>query len=283
MTISVLISVYKNEKPEYLKQAMESIWESQTLKPEQIVLVEDGPLPDSLEEIVQSFKFQVQSEGHTTFTVVKLPANGGLTKALNEGIKYVTGDLIARMDSDDISEPHRFERQVAYMESHPDVDIISGSLQEFDAENDCLNIRHYPQTHEECVKFIVKACPLAHPSVMMRKRIFEEGLKYDERYRMSQDIKLWYDAVLAGYRLGNIPEVTLFFRREGDVFRRRSRAKAWNEFKIYMNGIYRLKGLFTLSYRYPIARYIFRNLPPTLVKRIYGSKIRKRVLENKNG
>lgn len=281
MTISVLMSVYKNEKPEYLKQALESISIEQTHKPDQIVLVEDGPLPDSLEEIVQSFKLNVQSNGNTTFTIVKLPKNGGLTKALNEGLKYVTGDLIARMDSDDISELHRFERQVAYMESHPDVDIISGSLQEFDAEHECLNVRRYPQTHEECVKFIVKACPLAHPSVMMRKRIFDEGLKYDERYRMSQDIKLWYDAVLAGYRLGNIPEVTLFFRREGDVFRRRSRAKAWNEFKIYMNGIYRLKGLFTLSYRYPIARYVFRNLPPSLVKRIYGSKVRNRVLKSR--
>lgn len=280
MNISVLLSVYKNEKPEYLEQALESISIEQTHKPDQIVLVEDGPLPDSLEEIVQSFKFKVQSEGHTAFTIVKLPVNGGLTKALNEGLKYVTGDLIARMDSDDISEPHRFERQEAYLESHPDVDIISGSLQEFDAEHECLNVRHYPQTHEECVKFIVKACPLAHPSVMMRKRIFDEGLKYDERYRMSQDIKLWYDAVLAGYCLGNIPEVTLFFRREGDVFRRRSRAKAWNEFKIYVNGIYRLKGLFTMSYRYPIARYIFRNLPPSLVKRIYGSSVRNRVLKS---
>ena len=279
-SVSVLISVYKNEKHVSLKQAIDSIWTNQTLKPDQIVLVEDGPLPKELEEEIDHSKLLIEKSSSTTMTIVKLPVNGGLTKALNEGLKYVTGDLIARMDSDDISESHRFERQVAYLESHPDVDIISGALQEFDAENDCLNVRHYPLTHEECVKFIVKACPLAHPSVMMRRRIFDEGLKYDERYRMSQDIKLWYDAVLAGYRLGNIPEVTLFFRREGDVFRRRSRAKAWNEFKIYMNGIYRLKGLFTLSYRYPIARYIFRNLPPSLVKRIYGSKVRNRVLKS---
>lgn len=279
MTVSVLLSVYKKEKPEYLKQALDSVWASQTLKPNQIVLVEDGPLPKELEEEIDNSKLRIENSFSTVMTVVKLPVNGGLTKALNEGLKYVTGDLIARMDSDDISEPHRFERQVAYLESHPDVDIISGALQEFDSENECLNVRHYPQTHEECVKFIVKACPLAHPSVMMRRRIFDEGLKYDERYRMSQDIKLWYDAVLAGYRLGNIPEVTLFFRREGDVFRRRSRAKAWNEFKIYMNGIYRLKGLFTLSYRYPIARYIFRNLPPSMVKSIYGSSLRNNVLK----
>lgn len=280
MTISVLLSVYKKETPEYLRLALESIWESQTLKPDQIVLVEDGPLPKELEEEIENSKLKIENSSYTTMTVVKLPVNGGLTKALNEGLKYVTGDLIARMDSDDISEAHRFERQVAYLESHPDVDIISGSLQEFDTEHECLSVRHYPLTHEECVKFIVKACPLAHPSVMMRKRIFDKGLKYDERYRMSQDIKLWYDAVMAGYRLGNISEVTLFFRREGDVFRRRSRAKAWNEFKIYMNGIYRLKGLFTLSYRYPIARYVFRNLPPSLVKRIYGSKVRNRVLKS---
>lgn len=279
MTVSVLLSVYKKEKPEYLKQALDSVWASQTLKPNQIVLVEDGPLPKELEEEIDNSKLRIENSSSTVMTVVKLPVNGGLTKALNEGLKYVTGDLIARMDSDDISEAHRFERQVAYLESHPDVDIISGSLQEFDTEHECLNVRHYPLTHEECVKFIVKACPLAHPSVMMRRRIFDEGLKYDERYRMSQDIKLWYDAVLAGYRLGNIQEVTLFFRREGDVFRRRSRAKAWNEFKIYMNGIYRLKGLFTLAYRYPIARYIFRNLPPSLVKRIYGSSLRNNVLK----
>ena len=279
MTVSVILSVYKKEKPEYLKQALDSVWASQTLKPNQIVLVEDGPLPKELEEEIDNSKLRIENSSSTVMTVVKLPVNGGLTKALNEGLKNVTGDLIARMDSDDISEAHRFERQVAYLESHPDVDIISGALQEFDSENESLNVRHYPLTHEECVKFIVKACPLAHPSVMMRRRIFDEGLKYDERYRMSQDIKLWYDAVLAGYRLGNIPEVTLFFRREGDVFRRRSRAKAWNEFKIYMNGIYRLKGLFTLSYRYPIARYIFRNLPPSLVKRIYGSSLRNNVLK----
>ena len=278
MTISVLISVYKKENPEYLKQALESIWASQTLDPDQIVLVEDGPLPKELEEEIDNSKLRIENSSSTVMTVVKLPENGGLTKALNVGLKYVTGDLIARMDSDDISEPHRFERQVKYLEEHPEVDIISGSLQEFDSENECLNVRQYPQTHEECVKFMVKACPLAHPAVMMRRRIFDDGLKYDERYRMSQDIKLWYDAVLAGYKLGNISEVALFFRREGDVFRRRSRAKAWNEFKIYMNGIYRLKGLFTLSYLYPIARYVFRNMPTGIVEWIYGSKIRNIVL-----
>ena len=278
LTVSVLMSVYKSEKAAFLEHALQSVWDDQTRKPDQIVLVVDGPVPEELELIVDSLQLRVNASGTATMTVVKLPVNGGLTKALNVGLIHVTGDLIARMDSDDIAAPNRFELQERFLEEYP-VDIVGGSMQEFDDEHECLNVRHYPQTHEEACKYIVKACPLAHPAVMMRKRMFDEGLKYDERYRMSQDIKLWYDAILAGYKIANLPDVCLYFRQQGDVFRRRSRVKAWNEFKIYMNGIYRMHGLFTLAYRYPIARYIFRNLPPSMVKRIYESGMRKRVLE----
>ena len=279
MMISVLMSVYKSEKGACLQRALQSVWDDQTRKPDQIVLVVDGPVPEELELIVDSLQMKVNASGTATMTVVKLPVNGGLTKALNVGLQHVTSDLVARMDSDDIAAPNRFELQERFLEEHPEIDIVGGSMQEFDDEHECLNVRHYPQTHEEACKYIVKACPLAHPAVMMRKRMFDEGLKYDERYRMSQDIKLWYDAILAGYKMANLPDVCLYFRQQGDVFRRRSRVKAWNEFKIYMNGIYRMHGLFSLAYRYPIARYIFRNLPPSLVKKIYESGMRKRVLE----
>ena len=279
MMISVLMSVYKSEKGACLQRALQSVWDDQTRKPDQIVLVVDGPVPEELELIVDSLQMKVNASGTATMTVVKLPVNGGLTKALNVGLQHVTSDLVARMDSDDIAAPNRFELQERFLEEHPEIDIVGGSMQEFDDEHECLNVRHYPQTHEEACKYIVKACPLAHPAVMMRKRMFDEGLKYDERYRMSQDIKLWYDAILAGYKIANLPDVCLYFRQQGDVFRRRSRVQAWNEFKIYMNGIYRMHGLFTTAYRYPIARYIFRNLPPSMVKRIYESGMRKRVLE----
>ena len=80
----------------------------------------------------------------------------------------------------------------------------------------------------------------------------------------------------------NVPEVTINFRSDGDVFKRRSKAKAWNEFKIYMNGIYRMNGLFTMKYRYPIARFLFRLMPPQIVKAIYGSGIRTKLLESKS-
>lgn len=275
MTISIIMSVYKTETPEYFEQALQSIWDEQTRQPEQIVLVEDGPLTDGLYAVIDSWKEKLSD----ALCICKNETNLGLTKSLNIALQHVTSDLVARMDSDDRSDSRRFERQEAYLEAHPDVDIVGGSLQEFDEEHECLNVRNYPLTHEEALKYIVKASPLAHPAVMMRMKMFREGLRYDERFRMSQDIQLWFDAIMKGYHIGNIPEVALYFRRAGDVFRRRSRVKAKNEFKIYMNGIYRMHGLFTTAYRYPIARYIFRNLPTPLVKWIYGSKLRNQVLK----
>ena len=277
MTISVLISVYQSEKADYLNRALESVWDDQTLKPNQIVLVEDGTLGEALRDVVDSWKEKLGD----VLTIVKNETNLGLTKSLNRGLQKVTTDLVARMDSDDISTPQRFELQMKYMEQHPDIDVLGGSLQEFDDENSCLNVRHYPLTHEDVLKTMYKVCPVAHPTVMMRKRMFDSGLKYNEKYRMSQDIALWYDAVIAGFHIANIEEITILFRRANDVYKRRSRVKAWNEFCIYMNGIKRLYGMFTLKYIYPIARLIFRLMPVWIVKWGYQSKLRRVVSEGR--
>ena len=277
MTISVLMSVYSSENPIFLDRAMQSVWDDQTFKPVQIVLVEDGPLGNDLETVVIRWKDKLGD----ILTILKNEVNLGLTKSLNKGIGAAKGDLIARMDSDDVSVPQRFALQVKYFKEHPDIDIVGGSLREFDESHSELRIRHYPPVHEAAVKYMCKASPLAHPTVMMRRRIFDAGLCYDERYKMSQDIALWYDAVLAGYRIANVPDVTINFRIDGNVFKRRSRVKAWNEFKIYMGGIYRMHGLFSMKYRYPIARLCFRLMPPSVVKKIYGSQMRSRLLESK--
>lgn len=276
MSISVLMAVYHSDKAAFLDVAIRSVWADQTLKPVEIVLVEDGPMPDELHLIIDRWKGLLGNK----LVVLINEKNLGLTKSLNRGLEVASGDLIARMDSDDISEPNRFERQLKYLIEHPEIDIVGGSLREFNEDCRNLRVRHYPQTHEDAVKYICKASPLAHPTVMMRRRIFDNGLRYNEKYRMSQDIALWFDALIAGYKIANVPEVTINFRSTGDVFKRRSRIKAWNEFKIYMNGIYRMNGLLTLKYRYPIARLIFRMMPPRIVKAVYGSNMRSKLLES---
>lgn len=287
MTISVLLSLYKAEKAKNFDRAMKSIWDWQSLKPNQIVLIEDGPLTDELYSTVKEWKEKLGD----ILTICKNDTNLGLTKSLNKGIKHVTGDLIARMDSDDMSDPLRFERQRNFLIEHTDIDIVGGALYEFVGDVICHDdkyeitpskegIRRYPVDENTIHKHICKASPLCHGSVMMRANIFKEkGLKYDERYRISQDIALWFDALCAGCKISNINEVVYCMEVE-DFISRRSRKKAYNEFKIYMNGIKRLHG-FSFRYIYPIARLIFRLLPERLIKIIYTSSIRTKFLQKK--
>lgn len=275
MSVSVLMSIYKSEKADYLNRALHSVWTDQSLKPDEIVLIEDGPLGDELRRIITDWKSLLGER----LVLLRNTKNLGLTKSLNKGLKVIKSDFIARMDSDDISHPLRFERQIKYLKEHPEISVVGGSLQEFDAAHECLNIRHYPLTNKMVRSSICKASPLAHPTVMMRRTIFENGLSYNEKYRTSQDIALWFDVLCHGYKIGNVEDITIYFRRDSDMYRRRSKNKAWNEFKIYMNGISRLYGFLSWRYIFPIARLIFRLLPVSIVKWIYSSDMRKMVVE----
>ena len=120
MTYSVLMSVYKNDNPAFLKLALESIYDNQTRKPDEIVVVFDGPIPDELSEVLNNFRIGKES------VVFYYPQeiNRGLGEALRIGSEKCTGDYILRMDSDDISDPERFVKQIAYVEAHPEIDAL---------------------------------------------------------------------------------------------------------------------------------------------------------------
>lgn len=123
--ISVLISVYSKEQPAYLQQSLDSIF-AQTMPPDEVVLVEDGPLTEPLLAVIASFAQQ-----HQELHIVKLPTNVGLGLALNEGLKHCHNHLVARMDSDDIMKPERLAKQAAYLEQHPETAIVGSWTEEF--------------------------------------------------------------------------------------------------------------------------------------------------------
>lgn len=276
MTLSVLMSVYKKETGAHLDRNLKSIWDDQTRKPDQIVLVEDGPLTDELYAVIEKWRAtlgeKLCSPGNET--------NMGLTAALNRGLEHVTSDLVARNDSDDISAPQRFELQMRYMEQHPEVDVLGGAMQEFNDDDPCIGIRRYPV--DGIRKYICKASPVAHPTVMMRMHIFREGgIRYDDRYPMNEDIALWYDILRKGYTISNTEDVVYFFECSGGMFERRSRQKAWPEFKVYMRGIKDLYGIFSWRYVYPLTRLAFRYMPVSLIAKIYGSNMRRKFLGGK--
>lgn len=277
MSISVIMSTYVREKPEYLDAALNSIWTEQSRKPDEIILVEDGPLTPDLYSIIDKWQDIISD----AMIIIKNERNMGLAASLNKGIEQAHGLLIARMDSDDISCPERFMLQEKFMAEHPEVSILGGAIREFCDNGTLDNIRQYPQNIEQVMATLHKASPLAHPTVMFRRDVFDQGLRYSTRHYLCEDITLWFDAIRNKHTINNMPDIILHFRRNDSVIRRRSSEKAWSEFCAYNEGIRSVFGIMTTRYMYSAMRLAFRLMPTTVIKKIYDSKIRNLVTNAK--
>lgn len=211
---SVLMSVYYKEKPQYLRQSIESIM-TQTVMPDEFVIVCDGPLNDELDAVLTecAHKYKI-------IKLVRLPENVGLGKALNEGIGHCTNEIVARMDSDDISISDRMERELLVMEkSSPD--IVSGTVIEFkdDVGNE-ISRRVLPADNEGIRKFAKKRNPFNHPAVMYRKSavVVAGGYRHCPYF---EDYDLWIRMLCKGCTGANIPEPVLYMRSGDDLYKRR--------------------------------------------------------------
>ena len=214
---SVLMSVYHKEKPEYLKQAIESI-QTQTLSTNDFVLVCDGPLNEQLDGVIAA----KQQEMGTTLNVVRLAKNSGLGNALNEGIKYCKNELVARMDSDDIAYPDRCEKQIAVFNTHSEVSICSGIVEEFTTDPNTVDTKRVPpETNAEIVEFAKKRNPFNHPCVMYKKSAVEAVGSYQDFYLL-EDYYLWLRMLMTGYQGYNIQEPLLHMRAGSDMYLRRA-------------------------------------------------------------
>lgn len=123
MKFSVLMSVYQKENPDFLRKSLNSVLIEQSRKPDELVLVEDGPLTEELYQTIQDFK-----EKFPEMKVLPLKENVGLGEALHRGVEACSYDWIARMDTDDIATPDRFQQQVDYIEQHPQLDVLGAIL-----------------------------------------------------------------------------------------------------------------------------------------------------------
>ena len=214
---SVLMSVYSKENPEYLKQAMDSI-QRQTVPTDDFVLVCDGPLNEPLDSVIAA----KQQEMGERLNVVRLAKNSGLGNALNEGIKHCKNELVARMDSDDISVMDRCQEQVELFEKNPELDIASGALLEFVTSPDQITGgRKVPCSNDEIVRYSRKRCPFNHPCVMFKKSAVERAGGYQEKYHLFEDYYLWIRMLQNGCNAQNLPDVLLYMRTPTDMYLRR--------------------------------------------------------------
>lgn len=272
MTFTVLQSVYKKDNPDFLSESLRSITEN-TLLPSQIVLVKDGELTPELDSVISSWQKKLPLK------VVGYEKNQGLAYALNFGLQFVETELVARMDSDDICFPDRFEKQVLQFDLNPDLEILGGGIEEFyiAENNEYRKVRLYPKWTDKKSKTLYRGTPIAHPTLMIRTSLLKE-FKYAENTKCNEDIDLWFRLLEAGHKIKTLQEPGLLFRITDGTFNRRSMQKAFNEFSIYSKNLHKING-FSLLDIVPLVRLVTRFFPKRLNKKLYLSKERQNLFK----
>jgi len=216
---SVLMSVYYKEDPQHLRDSISSML-NQTIPTNDFVLVCDGPLTKDLDAVIDEF-----NEGNPgLFQVIRLEENQGLGTALNIGMRYCKNNLIARMDSDDISYPDRCEKQLKIFQRY-NVDIVGGTVQEFDGSiSNVTTQRVLPENHDDIYEFAKRRNPFNHPAVMYRKDSIISVGGYQDFY-LFEDYYLWVRALMNGARGYNINEPILYMRAGSEMYDRRGGIK----------------------------------------------------------
>lgn len=219
-SFSVLISVYKNEIPRYLDRSLKSIL-NQTVIPDEIILIEDGELPLSLEDVIKENKRAFPKK----FKIIKLKKNQGLGNALRIGTKYVSTDWIARMDSDDISTSERFEKQLQEIVENKDLAVVGGQVDEFSFDvSNIVGKRKVPISYKEIINFAKWRSPFNHPTVMINKKALENVGGYIP-FGNLEDYYLWARIIAAGYNVYNLPDVLVKMRIDNGIYARRGKIR----------------------------------------------------------
>lgn len=260
---SIITSVYKNDKPEYVRMALDSMLIEQTIKPSEIVLVRDGLVPTDLDSLLDEYELRYPA----IFHIIRLEQNGGLGNALKLGVEAAKYDIIARMDSDDICTPNRFELQLEYLIKHPETDIIGGQMTEFIGSSDnIVGTRVVPCTNEEIYEYMKNRCALNHVTVMFRKNAVLKAGNYQDWF-WNEDYYLWIRMMISNCQFANLPETLVNVRSGADQYARRGGRKYYESEK----GIKKLqldnKMISNLEYYYFVAqRYIIQILMPNWLR-----------------
>lgn len=270
---SVLMSVYKKDSPEYLQIALKSIYEQQSIKPDEVVIVVDGPIPENLREVLDSFK----KDKEKIVKIIQQEQNKGLGEALKKGTEYCTGDYIFRMDSDDISVFDRFEKQINYIEKHSNIDVLGGNIAEFQKSIDEENkrLRVCPMNHEDIVKMGKKRNPMNHVTVCIKKEALVNSGGYQSLLYL-EDYYLWLRMIVNNCKLENLNE-TLVLVRVGNGFEgRRSTKKHIEGWRTLQNFMKKNKMINFLEAKLNMIYIrVFVSTPPWIKKIIYKFILRK--------
>ncbi|MGO4573837.1 glycosyltransferase [Microvirga sp. 2TAF3] len=256
-SISVLMSTYAGEIAENLKACLESLY-CQTLPPDQLVLVVDGPVGDDQEQVIAAFR---EDRRIPIVTVLRTARSQGLAAAMNLGLKECSGTLTMRMDSDDLCEPDRIEHQLAYVESHPDIDIVSSWSEEFFTDGTPAQLKVSPVGHDAVVRALRWRNVLVHPTILIKTEWLRRLGGYRVKYGRLEDYDLFVRLVLAGAKFHVIPKVLVRVRSSTEQRTRRGGlGYFWNDvtFRLYClrSGFLNLREFIVVTGMYAMFRLI---------------------------
>lgn len=265
MHFSVLMSVYHKDNPQWLKQAIESVLNN-TIRPSQIVLVVDGQIPNELEQVIAEYK--------ESLDILRLEQNSGLGIALQQGLLKCEYPLVARMDSDDISLPTRFELQLKEFENNPKLTIVGGYIQEFDSQtNEKTSIRKVPLEDKQIKQYLKTRSPFNHVTVMLKKEDVLKVGNYQNFYQM-EDYYLWIRIVKEKFQTKNIQKILVNVRVDTKMFTRRGGYKYFKSNKEVSKQMLKMK---IINYPYylfnVLVRFIIQVLMPNSMRILFYKKI----------
>lgn len=270
---SVLMSIYHKENPFHLELSLKSILIDQTLLPNEVVIVEDGPLTKELDEVLNKYVEQFPN----IIKLFPLKENGGLGNALNYGLTKCKYDLVMRMDTDDIAVPNRFEIQINYMKKHPSVVACGGYIGEFEENLDEeLRIKTMPCTHKDVLKYAKFRNPLNHMTVCFRKKDILEVGNYQPLHYL-EDHYLWSRLLVNNKKIENISQILVYARIGNGFIDRRGSKNYIGGWKKLQSYLYKNKFInyFEMK-RNLLGMYSMVTIPSSWRKFLYDNVLRKK-------
>lgn len=271
---SVAMSVYKSDNPDFFDRALSSITDEQTIIPNEIVLVVDGPVSNEINNVINKYE-----KKYEIFNVIRLEQNGGLGNALKIAVKNATHELIARMDSDDVSVSTRFEEQLKYFEINPGIDIVGGDITEFiGEENNIVGKRSVPVSNDSIREYMKTRCAMNHGSVMYKKKSVESAGGYQDWF-WNEDYYLWIRMWLNGAVFANTGSVLVNVRVGEEMYQRRGGSKYFESEKGLQDYMLKNKMINHSTYIKNVAkRLIIQKLMPNKLRGwVFRTFARKKV------
>ncbi|MDD8055071.1 MAG: glycosyltransferase [Thomasclavelia ramosa] len=258
----------------FFDRALNSITENQTITPNEIVLVVDGSVSDSLNEVISKYENK-----YDIFKIIRLKKNGGLGNALKIAVENATFELIARMDSDDVSLPTRFEEQLRYFQVNPEIDIVGGNITEFiGEENNIIGQRLVPVSNEAIREYMKERCAMNHVSVMYKKTAVQNAGGYQDWF-WNEDYYLWIRMWLNGAIFANTGSVLVNVRVGEEMYQRRGGSKYFESEKGLQDYMLKNKMINHSTYIKNVAkRLIIQKLMPNKLRGwVFRTFARKKV------